>query len=136
MTTRGIEHAVSFAGLDAIRSTVASNSGTIFSGLPSLCNHSLPGVTANSVLADLRTRVRPILVHRARSEKVPSLFGRFESKGIHYGAQRTGGFASLPSNKYIPSRFRIGERDHDDVRDLEVGNENRIHRNLVFVGGD
>jgi hypothetical protein len=103
-----------------------------------VCPHSTithSRVTANSVLADLRTRVRPILVHRARSEKVPSLFGRFESKGIHYGAQRTGGFASLPSNKYIPSRFRIGERDHDDVWDLEVGNENRIHRNLIFVGG-
>jgi multidrug efflux pump subunit AcrB len=56
MTTRGIEHAVSFAGLDAATSTVASNSGTIFSGLPSLYNHSLPGVTANSVLSDLRTR--------------------------------------------------------------------------------
>src|SRR6266436_1342937 len=57
LTTRGIEHVAPFAGLDAITSTVASNSGTIFSSLPSLYNHSLPGVTANSVLSDLRQRL-------------------------------------------------------------------------------
>jgi hydrophobe/amphiphile efflux-1 (HAE1) family protein len=60
MTTRGIEHVATFAGLDATTSTVASNSGTIFSGLPSLYNHSLPGVTANSVLSDLRKRLSAI----------------------------------------------------------------------------
>jgi multidrug efflux pump subunit AcrB len=60
LTTRGIEHVAPFAGLDAITSTVASNSGTIFSGLPSLYNHSLPGVTANSVLSDLRKRLSVI----------------------------------------------------------------------------
>jgi multidrug efflux pump subunit AcrB len=47
-------------GLDATTFTVASNSGTIFSGLPSLYNHSLPGVTANSVLVDLRKRLSVI----------------------------------------------------------------------------
>src|SRR5215468_6789741 len=36
LKTRGIEHAAPFAGLDAITSTVASNSGTVFTGLPSL----------------------------------------------------------------------------------------------------
>jgi Cu/Ag efflux pump CusA len=49
LTTKGIEHIAPFAGLDATTSTVASNSGTIFSGLPSLYNHELPGVNANSV---------------------------------------------------------------------------------------
>jgi multidrug efflux pump subunit AcrB len=39
---------------------VASNSGTIFSGLPSLYNHFIPGVTANTVLADLRKRLSAI----------------------------------------------------------------------------
>src|SRR5262249_26962994 len=48
------------AGLDATTFTVASNSGTIFSGLPSLYNHSIPGVTANSVLTDLRKRLSVI----------------------------------------------------------------------------
>src|SRR5260370_42651951 len=60
LTTRGIEHVAPFAGLDAITSPVASNSGTIFSSLPSLYNHYLPGVTANSVLSDLRKRLSVI----------------------------------------------------------------------------
>jgi len=36
LKTRGIEHVAPFAGLDATTFTVASNSGTIFSGLPAL----------------------------------------------------------------------------------------------------
>jgi hydrophobe/amphiphile efflux-1 (HAE1) family protein len=58
--TKGIEHVAPFAGLDATTNTVGSNSGTIFSGLPSLYNHDLPGVTANTVLADLRQRLSVI----------------------------------------------------------------------------
>ena len=58
--TRGIEHVAPFPGLDATTNTLASNSGTIFSSLPSLYNHSLPGVTANSVLSDLRKRLSVI----------------------------------------------------------------------------
>ena len=54
LNTRGIEHVAPFAGLDATTSTVASNGGTIFVGLPSLYNHSVPGVTAASMLAKLR----------------------------------------------------------------------------------
>ena len=60
LKTPGIEHVAPFAGLDATTFTVASNSGTIFSGLPSLYNHSIPGITANSVLADLRKRLSVI----------------------------------------------------------------------------
>ncbi|GAB0113345.1 efflux RND transporter permease subunit [Acidisoma sp. C75] len=60
LKTPGIEHAAPFAGLDATTFTVASNAGTIFSGLPSLYNHTLPGVTATSVLADLRRRLSVI----------------------------------------------------------------------------
>jgi hydrophobe/amphiphile efflux-1 (HAE1) family protein len=58
--TKGIEHVAPFAGLDATTFTVASNAGTIFSGLPSLYNHELPGVNANTVLADLRKRLSVI----------------------------------------------------------------------------
>ena len=58
--TPGIEHVAPFAGLDATTFTVSSNSGTIFSGLPSLYNHDRPGITANSVLADLRRRLSVI----------------------------------------------------------------------------
>ena len=60
LTTKGVEHIAPFAGLDATTSTVASNSGTIFSSLPSIYNHELPGVDANSVLADIRRRLSVI----------------------------------------------------------------------------
>jgi len=60
LKTPGIEHVAPFAGLDATTFTIGSNSGTIFSGLPSLYNHEIPGVTANSVLADLRRRLSVI----------------------------------------------------------------------------
>jgi hydrophobe/amphiphile efflux-1 (HAE1) family protein len=60
MKTPGIEHVAPFAGLDATTFTIGSNSGTIFSGLPSLYNHELKGVTAGSVLADLRKRLSVI----------------------------------------------------------------------------
>ncbi|GAB0116310.1 efflux RND transporter permease subunit [Acidisoma sp. 7E03] len=60
LSTKGVEHVAPFAGLDATTFTVASNSGTIFSGLPSLYNHHIKGVTANTVLADLRQRLSVI----------------------------------------------------------------------------
>ena len=60
LNTPGVEHVAPFAGLDATTFTVASNAGTIFSGLPSLYNHQIPGITANSVLADLRRRLSVI----------------------------------------------------------------------------
>jgi hydrophobe/amphiphile efflux-1 (HAE1) family protein len=58
--TKGVEHVAPFAGLDATTSTVASNAATIFSGLPSLYDHDIPGVTANTVLSDLRQRLSVI----------------------------------------------------------------------------
>jgi HAE1 family hydrophobic/amphiphilic exporter-1 len=60
MTTKGVEHVAPFAGLDATTFTLASNAGTIFSTLPSLYNHQVDGVTARTVLADLRTRLSVI----------------------------------------------------------------------------
>src|SRR5215471_7363852 len=60
MSTPGVEHVAPFAGLDATTFTIASNAGTIFSGLPSLYNHDVKGVTATSVLADLRKRLSVI----------------------------------------------------------------------------
>jgi hydrophobe/amphiphile efflux-1 (HAE1) family protein len=60
LKTPGIEHVAPFAGLDATTFTIGSNSGTIFSGLPSLYNHELKGVTASSVVADLRQRLSVI----------------------------------------------------------------------------
>jgi hydrophobe/amphiphile efflux-1 (HAE1) family protein len=60
LKTPGIEHVAPFAGLDATTFTIGSNSGTIFSGLPSLYNHELKGVTPASVAADLRKRLSAI----------------------------------------------------------------------------
>ena len=60
LTTKGVEHAAPFAGLDATTFTIASNAGTIFAGLPSLYGHEIPGVTATTVLADLRQRLSVI----------------------------------------------------------------------------
>jgi len=60
LSTKGIEHDAPFVGLDATTSTVAPNTATIFSGLPSLYNHDLDGVTADTVLADLRKRLSVI----------------------------------------------------------------------------
>ena len=60
LTTPGIEHVAPFAGLDATTFTIASNAGTIFSVLPSLNNHEIKGLTAATVLADLRKRLSVI----------------------------------------------------------------------------
>ena len=60
LRTKGVEHVAPFAGLDATTFTIAPNAGTIFSGLPSLYNHHIPGVTANTVLGDLRRRLAVI----------------------------------------------------------------------------
>src|ERR1700723_3655920 len=60
MSTPGVEHVAPFAGLDATTFTIASNAATIFSGLPSLYNHEVKGVTAASVLVDLRKRLSVI----------------------------------------------------------------------------
>jgi hydrophobe/amphiphile efflux-1 (HAE1) family protein len=57
LDTPGIEHVAPFVGLDATTFTNASNVGTVFIGLPSLYNHRVPGVTATSMLASLRSRV-------------------------------------------------------------------------------
>jgi hydrophobe/amphiphile efflux-1 (HAE1) family protein len=82
LTTKGIEHVAPFAGLDATTSTVASNSGTIFSGLPSLYNHELPGVNANSVLADLRKRLSVIKAAYVLTIPPPPVQGLGNSGGF------------------------------------------------------
>ncbi len=60
LDTKGIEHTAPFVGLDATTLTIASNDATIFPGLPSLYNHDQRGVTAETVLADLRKRLSVI----------------------------------------------------------------------------
>jgi hydrophobe/amphiphile efflux-1 (HAE1) family protein len=60
LSTGKIEHVAPFAGLDATTLTVSSSGGTVFVGLPSLYNHHIPGVTAASMLAELRQKLSVI----------------------------------------------------------------------------
>lgn len=82
LSTRGIEHVAPFAGLDATTSTIASNAGTIFIGLPSLYNHSVDGVTALSALSDLRQRLSVIKDARVLVIQPPPVQGLGSSGGF------------------------------------------------------
>jgi hydrophobe/amphiphile efflux-1 (HAE1) family protein len=64
LSTGEIEHVAPFAGLDATTSTVSSSGGTVFVGLPSLYNHHIPGVTAETMLSKLREKLS--VIHDAR----------------------------------------------------------------------
>src|SRR3984957_6775536 len=94
LNTRGIEHVAPFAGLDATTSTVASNSATIFSGLPSLYNHEIPGVNANTVLADLRTRLSVIKDARVLTIPPPPVQGLGSAGGFKMMLEDRAGLGS------------------------------------------
>jgi HAE1 family hydrophobic/amphiphilic exporter-1 len=57
MRTPGVAHAVPFAGLDATTFTNASNSATIFSKLDDFEARVKDGLTAQSILGELRSRL-------------------------------------------------------------------------------
>ncbi|GAB2894746.1 multidrug efflux RND transporter permease subunit [Paraburkholderia jirisanensis] len=92
--TKGIEHVAPFVGLDATTLTVASNAGTVFSGLPSLYNHELPGVTANTVLADLRKRLSVIKDAYVLTIPPPPVQGIGSAGGFKMMLEDRGGLGS------------------------------------------
>src|SRR5467141_929202 len=94
LNTRGIKHVAPFAGLDATTSTVASNSATIFSSLPSLYNHEIPGVNANTVLADLRTRLSVIKDARVLTIPPPPVQGLGSAGGFKMMLEDRAGLGS------------------------------------------
>ncbi len=94
LKTPGVEHVAPFAGLDATTFTVASNSGTIFSGLPSLYNHNIRGVTANSVLADLRKRLSVIQGAYVLTIPPPPVQGIGNSGGFKMMLEDRGGLGT------------------------------------------
>src|SRR6202043_2374056 len=94
LNTRGVEHVAPFAGLDATTSTVSSNSATIFSGLPSLYNHEIPGVNANTVLADLRARLSVIKDARVLTIPPPPVQGLGSAGGFKMMLEDRTGFGS------------------------------------------
>ncbi|MDR5763250.1 multidrug efflux RND transporter permease subunit [Caballeronia sp. LZ035] len=82
LSTRGIEHVAPFAGLDATTSTIASNAGTIFVGLPSLYNHDVRGVNAASALAELRRKLSVIKDARVLVIQPPPVQGLGSAGGF------------------------------------------------------
>ena len=92
--TNGVEHVASFAGLDATTNTVGSNSGTIFAGLPSLYNHDPRGVTANTVLADLRQRLSVIKDAHVVTIPPPPVQGLGSAGGFKMMLEDRGGLGS------------------------------------------
>jgi hydrophobe/amphiphile efflux-1 (HAE1) family protein len=92
--TKGVEHVAPFAGLDATTFTVASNAATIFSGLPSLYNHDLRGVTANSVLDDLRKRLSVINDAYVLTIPPPQVQGLGSAGGFKMMLEDRGGLGS------------------------------------------
>jgi multidrug efflux pump len=110
LKTPGIEHVAPFAGLDATTFTVSSNAGTIFSGLPSLYNHELKGVTAESVLADLRKRLSVIQEAYVLTIPPPPVQGLGSS----------GGFKLM-----LEDRGSVGPRAMEQAAQALVGAANR-----------
>jgi len=95
LTTPGIEHVAPFAGLDATTFTVASNDGTIFSGLPTLYSHKMkPGMTAGTVLNDLRRRLSVIQDAFILTIPPPPVQGLGTAGGFKMMVQDLGGVGS------------------------------------------
>jgi hydrophobe/amphiphile efflux-1 (HAE1) family protein len=92
--TKGVEHVAPFAGLDGTTNTAAPNSATMFSGLPSLFNHELPGVTANTVLADLRQRLSIIKDAHVLTIPPPPVQGLGSAGGFKLMLEDRGGLGS------------------------------------------
>jgi len=113
LNTPGIEHVAPFAGLDATTFTVASNAGTIFSGLPSLYNHSIEGVTAATVLADLRKRLAVIQDAYVLTIPPPPVQGIGNAGGFKMMLQDRGGLGSEALGRAAQALVAAANRDPD-----------------------
>ena len=109
--TKGIEHAAPFAGLDATTLTIASNAGTIFSGLPSLYNHHLPGVTQGTVLADLRKRLAVIKDARVVTIPPPPVPGLGNAGGFKMMLEDRAGLGSEALYKAAQTLVAAANKD-------------------------
>src|SRR4029077_11556217 len=115
LTTPGVEHVAPFAGLDATTFTVASNDGTIFSGLPSLYNHSIDGLTATTVLADLRKRLSVIQDAYVLTIPPPPVQGLGSAGGFKMMLQDRGGLGSEALARAAQTLVGAANRDPDFV---------------------
>ena len=109
LTTPGVEHVAPFAGLDATTFTVASNAGTIFSGLPSLYNHK--GATAATVLADLRKRLSVIQDAYVLTIPPPPVQGLGSAGGFKMMVQDQAGLGSATLEKAAQALVAAANRD-------------------------
>jgi multidrug efflux pump len=57
LNTPGVEHTSPAAGYDVTTATVAPNVGTVFTSLPSLYGHHVPGISAATMVQTLRQRL-------------------------------------------------------------------------------
>ncbi|TLU72614.1 efflux RND transporter permease subunit [Lichenicoccus roseus] len=112
LDTPGIEHVVPFAGLDATTFTVASNDGTIFSGLPSLYGHpTRHGMDANSVLARLRARLSGIQDAYVLTIPPPPVQGLGSAGGFKMMLQDQAGLG--PEVLAKAAQTLVGAANHD-----------------------
>src|SRR3984885_2933466 len=111
LSTPGVEHVAPFAGLDATTFTVASNAGTIFSGLPSLYNHEVKGVTASSVLADLRKRLSVIQDAYVLTIPPPPVQGIGNAGGFKMMLQDRAGLGSDALSKAAQAMVAAANKD-------------------------
>ena len=115
LDTPGVEHVAPFAGLDATTFTVASNAATIFSGLPSLYNHSIDGVTATTVLADLRKRLSVIQDAYVLTIPPPPVQGLGTAGGFKMMVQDRAGLGSNALARAAQALVAAANRDPDFV---------------------
>src|SRR6202045_1863036 len=111
LTTPGVEHVAPFAGLEATTFTIASNAGTIFSGLPSLYNHEVKGVTAGSVLADLRKRLSVIQDAYVLTIPPPPVQGIGNAGGFKMMLQDHAGLGSEALSKAAQALVTAANKD-------------------------
>src|SRR5260370_1456463 len=111
MTTTGIEHVAPFAGLDATTFTVAPNAGTIFSGLPSLYSHQIDGVTATTVLNDLRKRLSVIQDAYVLTIPPPPVQGLATADGFKLMLQDPAGLGSAAPSKAAQALVAAANKD-------------------------
>jgi hydrophobe/amphiphile efflux-1 (HAE1) family protein len=109
LSTPGVEHVAPFAGLDATTFTIASNAGTIFSGLPSLYNHE--GKTAISVLADLRKRLSVIQEAYVLTIPPPPVQGIGNAGGFKMMLQDRAGLGSEALSKAAQTLVGAANKD-------------------------
>src|SRR6202012_4370951 len=111
LSTPGVEHVAPFAGLDATTFTIASNAGTIFSGLPSLYSHEVPGLTSMTVLADLRKRLSVIQDAYVLTIPPPPVQGLGSAGGFKLMVQDRAGLGSDALSKAAQTLVAAANKD-------------------------